>query len=103
MIAVVLIVPLTAQMSCGFPIMTLGQAQFWFLYAYSPLLIGIAFLCGLGVTLGSGDGGASSWDSIYLGKLITDVSVVWVFLQEEALQHDHERQRPVASQGACPP
>jgi len=103
MIAVVLIVPLTAQMSCGFPIMTLGQAQFWFLYAYSPLLIGIAFLCGLGVHFGFWRWwGLQVGIPFYLGKLITDVSVVWVFLQEEALQHDHERQRPGGIPGRLP-
>lgn len=103
MIAVALIVPLAAQMFCSFPITTLGQAQFWFLYAYSPLLIGIAFLCGLGVHFGFWRWwGFQLGVPFYLGKLITDVSVLWVFLQQEAFHHDYERQRPGGIPGRLP-
>lgn len=103
MIGVVLIVPLAAQIFCSFPITTLGQAQFWFLYAYSPLLIGIAFLCGLGVHFGFWRWwGFQLGVPFYLGKLITDAGVVWVFLQQEAFHHDHERQRSGGIPGRLP-
>ncbi len=103
MVAVVLMIPLIVQMFCAFLISILGEAQFWLLYAYTPPLAGIAFLCGLGIHFGFWQWwGLLIGAPFYLGKLISDVSVLWVFLQRETLQHKHERLRPGGVSGYMP-
>ena len=94
MIGTALIVSLAVQTLCGFLIILLGQAQFWMLYAYAPLLVGIAFLCGLGTHFDFWRWlGLQIGLPFYVGRLVAHAGAVWVFQKHEALRSEHDRMR----------
>lgn len=80
------------QLCCCLPIIVLGEIQFWLLYSYSPLVVGIALFCGLslfspvGIWLGLALG--LPW---LVGKMLTDASAVWVWRETEKTQREWQR------------
>jgi hypothetical protein len=94
LVAPVLLLPLITQMLCAPAISILGEAQFWFLYAYSPPLLFIAWLGGLGALWPAG-----TWLGIqvgfvfYVGRLFSDSCTLWVHQQMEEAHHEQQRRR----------
>lgn len=94
-VGVALLFPLIMQMLCSLLISILGEAQFWFLYAYSPFILGIALCCGLGVHF-------PLWRFLGLqlafpfciGKLVSDAGTLWVHLEVERDKRERQHQRP---------
>jgi hypothetical protein len=89
-----LLLPLLVQMLCGMLIMITQQAQFWLLYAHSPLVWLLALLWGLTPL-------ASIWVLLgvrvglpYLaGVLVVDACALWVYGSWERIQRDRQRLR----------
>lgn len=94
LLAPVLLLPLIAQMLCSLPIIILGNAQFWLLYAYSPLLLFIAWLWALGELSPIGTWfGLQTGFVFYVGKLFADSCTLWVYQQVENARYEQQRRR----------
>ncbi|HQE91289.1 MAG TPA: hypothetical protein PLH19_00250 [Anaerolineae bacterium] len=99
LLAPILILPLMTQILCALLITILGEAQFWLLYAYSPLLILMGWLWGLGSLSPLGTWlGLQVGFIFYVGKLIADGCTMWVHRQLEEVQDEQQRHR-----GTCLP
>lgn len=89
-----LCLPLIAQMLCGLAIIILGNVQFWLLYAYSPLLLFIAWLSALEMLLPFGTWiGLQIGFVFYVGKLFADSCTMWVHQQMEEVRREQLRRR----------
>jgi len=94
LLAPILLLPLIAQMLCSLPIIILGNAQFWLLYAYSPLLLCIAWLWALGELLPVGTWlGLQIGFVFYVGKLCADSCTLWAYQQVENARYEQQRRR----------
>jgi hypothetical protein len=89
-----LLLLLAAQMLCGLFIMVLGEAQFWLLYAYSPPVILMAWLCGMGSLLPLGPWlGLQVGFSFLVGKIFADGCAIWVYQRLRKARNEQCRLR----------
>ena len=86
---------LLAQLLCTFPIMaSVGPAQFWLLYTYSPFFIIMLLGSGLSALDPRWFPVVAGGLPFAVGKLVADAGALWVYRQAQEHAQARQRERP---------
>jgi hypothetical protein len=90
------------HMLSGLVIMTIGQPQFWLLYAYSPPIWMLILFCGFAplspVCFLLGKAGLP----LLLGAFVSNVGTLWVYKRVKEIRRDRQRMRGGGSAAELP-